>query len=114
MCSIFDGRDGRRRTPWDPGCGNFGNVGSRLPTGTDLVASEWPSLTIEPAEAHLGRNRPTEIATRGAGGARTAADPATCRLCLGCPAVRTAPYRHARMVAANAPAVSPTQARAIW
>ena len=103
--SILDrcGRGGRAAR--GPGRRDLGDVGSGLPAGPDLVSPEWPPLTIEPAEAHLGGDGPTEVATGGAGGARTAADPASRRLCLGRPAVWTAPYRHARMVAANDPAV---------
>ena len=61
------------------------------------------SLPVEPAVAELGRDRSTEVPAGRAGGAGSTADPAPGRLGLGSPAVRTAPHRHARMVAANAP-----------
>ena len=77
----------------------------RLPAGPDLVAPQWLPLAIEPAVSERAGDRSTVVPTGGAGGAGPVADPAPGRLGLGCPAVRTAPHGHMRMVAASDPSV---------
>lgn len=99
---------GRRRKPsdrrrWELHRGNGG-----LPASPDLVAPEWPSLSIEPAVTELRGDGSAEVSTGGASGAGPSADPAPGRLGLGCPAMRTAPHGHGRMVAANRAVVDPS------
>jgi hypothetical protein len=78
-----------------------------LPTRPDLVSPERTPLTVESAVTELGSDRPAEALTGGARRAGSVADPAPGRLGLGCPAMRTAPHRHGRMVAANDRPVEP-------
>lgn len=73
----------------------------RLPAFADFVAVQGASLAIQTAVADLRGDRSPEVAAGSTGGAGSMADPAPCRLCLGCRAVRTAPHRHGWMVAAS-------------
>jgi hypothetical protein len=104
--SVFDDVEGRGRPALAGGRRDLDRDRGCLPAGPYLVAAQWSSLTIEPAVPELPRDRSAEVLTGGAGGAGSMADPAPGRLGLGCPAMRTAPHRHVRMVAANGRAVA--------
>ena len=104
--SVLDHVEGCQRGPLDTRRGGLDRRAGRLPAGPDLIAPEGPPLTIEPAVTDLSCDRSTEMPTGGAGGAGSTADPAPGRLGLGCPAVRTSPHRHTRMVAARDVAVT--------
>jgi hypothetical protein len=98
-CEWPDGSDaGQRR---DGGTGRIGG----LPARPDLIARERPSLAVLAAVAELGGDGTSEVPAGPTSGARSVTDPASRCLCLGCPAMRTAPQRHGLMVAAGDPSV---------
>jgi hypothetical protein len=90
---------GRRRIGW------LGE-GRIHPAGANLIALEGFVPPVEAAEPDVSRDRAAEMTTRSAAGRRAMADPAARRLRLGSRAIRTAPRRHARMVAATGPRVT--------
>jgi hypothetical protein len=99
-------RPRRRRAGWRRGR-RAGSV-ERFPAGPDLIASKRLALTVQPAIPELGGDRSPEVTAGSASGARSVADPASRRFCLGCRAVRTTPHRHGRMVAATGVRVDPS------
>jgi hypothetical protein len=77
-----------------------------LPAGADLVADQRCPTSIQGAVTEVRRYGPSEVPAGDAGRRGASADPAPSCLGLGRPAMRTAPRRHAPMVAATAGVVT--------
>lgn len=96
-----------RPGPLRPAAQADGHTGSlrldlaALPAGPDLDAFKGFAAAIQPAVAKAARHRSAEMPAGGTGSRGTVADPAAGRLGLEGFTMRTAPHRHAAMVAAN-------------